>query len=82
MARREVELRTGEVRTVPLRLRPWALGDLLTRQELPSLGARTLDGREIPDLFRMGGGPVQALRLEEGGEPTEHVLNELLARVD
>lgn len=81
-SRREVELRTGEVRTVPLRLRPWALGDLLTRQELPSLGARTLDGREIPDLFRMGGGPVLALWLEEGGEPTEHVLNELLARVD
>ena len=76
----EAELRAGEERTVPLRLRPWTPDDLLTSQELPVLPARTLDAAEIPDLFRMDSGPVLALWLEEGGEPTEHVLNELLER--
>ena len=79
-ARREVELRAGEARTLPLRLRPWTAEDLLTRQTLPAFSARTLEGAEIPDLFRMGTGPVAALWVEEGAEPTEHVLNELLAR--
>ncbi len=79
-ARREVELRAGEARTLPLRLRPWTAEDLLTRQTLPAFSARTLEGAEIPDLFRMGTGPVTALWAEEGAEPTEHVLNELLAR--
>ena len=79
-ARREVELRAGEARTLPLRLRSWTAEDLLTRQTLPAFSARTLEGAEIPDLFRMGTGPVTALWVEEGAEPTEHVLNELLAR--
>ena len=74
----EFDLCAGEARTLPLRLRPWALEDLLTSQELPALAAETLEGQKIPDLFRMGGGPVLALWLEEGREPTEHVLNELL----
>ena len=78
--RRELVLAPGACRAVPLRLRPWALDDLLTRQELPALPARTLDGAAVPDLFRMGGGPLLALWLEEGGEPTEHVLNELMDR--
>jgi len=76
----EWELDAGQTRTIPLRLRPWALDDLLTCQELPALPAQTLDGRQISNLFRMGGGPVLALWLEEGGEPTEHLLNELMER--
>lgn len=79
-SRREVELRAGEERALALRFRPWTAADLLTRQTLPALSARTLEGERVPDLFRMGTGPVLALWVEEGAEPTEHVLNELLAR--
>lgn len=79
-ARCEVELHPGEERTVPLRPRPWAVDDLLRPQTLPALAAETLDGERLPDLFRLGDGPVIALWLEEGQEPTEHVLNELTDR--
>lgn len=77
---REMVLMAGEERTVPLQFRPWTLDDLLTDQELPVLPAEGLNGGDIPDLFRMGDGPVLALWLEEGGEPTEHMLNELIER--
>ena len=76
----EVGLSGGAERTVPLLLRPWSLDDLLSRQSLPALPARTLDGRRVPDLFDAGGKPLLTVWLEEGGEPTEHVLNELLDR--
>ncbi len=79
-ARREVELAPGEEKTVSLRLRPLSGEDLLTSQELPVLSAQTPEGREIPNIFRMGDGPVLALWAAEGDEPTEHVLNELLER--
>lgn len=78
-SRREVELRAGEERALALRFRSWTAADLLTCQTLPALSAQTLEGERVPDLFRMGTGPVLALWLEEGAEPTEHVLNELLA---
>ncbi len=76
----EIALAPGAERTVPLGRRPWSADDLLSRQALPALAAEALDGASIPDLFRMGDGPVLALWLEEGGEPTEHVLNELMER--
>ncbi len=78
-SQREVELRAGEERALSLHFRPWTAADLLTCQTLPALSARTLEGKRVPDLFRMGTGPVLVLWLEEGAEPTEHVLNELLA---
>ena len=77
-ARRELELSPGKQKRTVLRLRPCSVEDLLIHQELPAIPAKTLDGTEVPDLFRMGTGPVLALWLEEGGEPTEHVLNELM----
>ena len=77
-SRREWVLSPGGERACSLRLRPWALDDLLTSQELPALSAKTLEGAPVPDLFRGGSGPVLALWLEEGAEPTEHLLNELL----
>ena len=76
----EVSLGAGEERTIPLGRRPWRPDDLLSSQPLPALAAKGLDGEPVPDLFRMGDGPVLALWLEEGGEPTEHVLNELMDR--
>ena len=72
-----LDLGPGEARSIALRLRPWSVSDLLGRQSLPVLPAATLGGERIPDLFRTGE-PVLALWLEEGGEPTEHLLNELM----
>lgn len=77
---RETVLAAGEERAVRLQFRAWTLDDLFTDQELPVLPAEGLHGEDIPDLFRMGDGPVLALWLEEGGEPTEHMLNELIER--
>ncbi len=77
-SRREWELSPSGTRTCALSLRPWALDDLLTSQELPVLSAKTLEGAPVPDLFRDVRGPVLVLWLEEGAEPTEHLLNELL----
>lgn len=77
-ARRELEVRPGEMRTCALRLRPWALEDLLCSRTLPALSAVTLGGERIGNLFQGDGRPTLAFWLEEGGEPTEHVLNELL----
>ncbi len=79
-ARRELELPPGGERTCRLYLRPRRPEDLLCRQSLPALPARTLAGEEIADVFRQGGGPLLALWLEEGREPTEHLLNELMER--
>lgn len=79
-ARRELVLQAGEERTLALWLRPWTAKNLLTCQPLPVLPARLPDGEQVADLFRMGTGPALILWLEEGTEPTEHVLNELLAR--
>lgn len=78
--RREVPVAEGEEQPVQLQFRPWVLDDLLTDQELPAIPAQTLSGEGIPDLFRMDGGTVLALWVEEGGEPTEHMLNELIER--
>lgn len=78
----EIALGEGEERTLSLTRRTWSAEDLLCSQTLPALSAAGLDGGHIPDLFRMGDGPVLALWLEEGGEPTEHLLGELMNRAE
>lgn len=78
-SRMDLRLPPGEERTAVLRQRPCRLEDLLDCRPLPRLSAGTPEGEVIPDLFRQEGGrPALAVWLEEGGEPTEHVLNELL----
>lgn len=76
-SRREVRLNGGETKEIGLRLRECQWTDLLGSQPLPILAAETLDGERVPDLFRRDGNPALVLWLEEGGEPTEHLLNEL-----
>ena len=78
-SRLELTLRGGEERSIRLCLRPCSLDDMLSRQTLPPLSAVDLEGRRVPDIFRWEGDgrPLLALWLEEGGEPTEHILNEL-----
>lgn len=76
-SRRELPVKAGETATVELRLRSCPLAELLGRTAMPAAPARRLDGSPVPDLFRLDGRPSLLLWLEEGGEPTEHLLGEL-----
>ena len=79
-ARRDFTLRPGEARTIPLRLREYAPEDALFRQPMPPVPAVTSDGARIDNIFRPDGRPALLLWLEEGAEPTEHLLLELADR--
>lgn len=72
-------VKAGETVQSDLRLRSYALEDLLGCHEMPVMSARTLDGSEVPDFCRLNGRPTLLFWMEEGNEPTEHVLNELAA---
>ena len=63
-------------------MRSCALSELLRCQTMPAAPATSLDGTVVADLFRLNGRPSLLLWLEEGSEPTEHLLNELSARRD
>ncbi|HIY20465.1 MAG TPA: transglutaminase domain-containing protein [Candidatus Flavonifractor merdigallinarum] len=80
-ARRELVLRAGGETTSDLRLRPFALEDLLGCQDLPPMTGCSLDtAPPIPTpVIPEDGRPTLLFWLEEGNEPTEHVLNELSA---
>ena len=79
-ARRDFTLRQGEDRTIPLCLREYALEDALFRQPMPPVSAVTPDGARIDNIFRPDGRASLLLWLEEGAEPTEHLLLELADR--
>lgn len=81
-ALREITVTAGETTRTDLRFRSYALSDMLRRQELPTMSAVTLNDETVSDLCRTDGRPSLLFWLEEGGEPTEHVLNELLAARD
>ena len=76
-SRQDLSVAAGERRSAVLRPRVFSLEDALCRQDLPALSAQTLEGEQVDNLFQAGALGVY-LWLEEGGEPTEHVLNELL----
>lgn len=80
VSRRDFTLRPDEDRTIPLRLREYALEDALFRQPIPPAPAVTPDGARVHDIFRLDGRPSLLLWLEEGAEPTEHLLMELTDR--
>ena len=77
-SKRDFPLRPGEELSLTPRLRPCALADLLYSRELPPLPAASLDGSSLPDLLVPDDRPKLLFWLEEGCEPTEHILNELL----
>ena len=77
---RDFNLREGEDRTVPLRLREFTWEDALFRQPMPPVSAVTPDGEPICNVFQLDGRPSLLLWLEEGAEPTEHLLLELAGR--
>ena len=66
--RLEFDLAAGEEREIFLELRESTLADLITPRALP-----------LPELAGKGEKNALLLWLEEGAEPTEHILNELRA---
>lgn len=77
-AMREIAIEAGKTTESELHFRTYELSDMLRRQQLPKMSAVTLDDEAVEDICRYDGRPSILLWLEEGGEPTEHVLNELL----
>lgn len=78
-ARRDFIL-SGQGQTIPLCLRTFALADMLGEQDMPPLPAVTLTGEPVGDGRHTSGKPALLFWLEEGSEPTEHILNELTDR--
>ena len=81
-AHRDFTLVTERAKSLQLNFRPYELSDLLRCQRLPVMSAQTLSGDFVDDICRADGRPTLLLWLEEGGEPTEHILNELLEMKD
>ena len=79
-SRTDVFLEAGGEKAVSLRLREYDLEDALFSQPMPAVPAATPEGAVIPNIFCLDGRPSLLLWLEEGAEPTEHLLLELEAR--
>lgn len=79
-ALRDFSLPVHGEQTLSLRFREYALEDALFSQPMPPLPAVTASGAAVPDIFRLNGRPSLLIWLEEGAEPTEHLLSELAAR--
>ncbi|MBR3704966.1 MAG: transglutaminase domain-containing protein, partial [Oscillospiraceae bacterium] len=79
---RDFMLYTGRENSIDLTFRSYEISDLLRSQRLPLMSAVTLDGKTVEDICRAGNRPTILFWLEEGGEPTEHILNELIAARD
>lgn len=77
-AHRDFMLLAGSEKSIDLTFRSYELTDLLRCQRLPVMSAETENGGLVEDICRADGRPTILLWLEEGGEPTEHILNELL----
>lgn len=78
-ARREFPVEPGSCADLRLSTRSCPLPELLRCQAMPAAPAVDLNGAKVSDLFRLNGRPSLLLWLEEGREPTEHLLNELTA---
>lgn len=75
----EIEVKIVPTETVflPLFLREITVENLLYRRALPPIPAE-----DCPDVLAALARPTLLFWLEEGGEPTEHILNELSAARD
>ena len=78
-ARLELRLETGETKSVSLRKQPVSFAELTVDFTLADFQAEALDGRLAP-AAALTERPTLLIWLEEGREPTEHLLNELLER--
>lgn len=76
-AKRELLLPAGTRQTSDLPLRRCRLEDMLRSQVLPVMPAVTPEGQPVPNICLTDGRPSLLCWLEEGREPTEHLLAEL-----
>lgn len=75
----ELRLETGERKSVQLRKQPVSFSELAVDFMLADFQAEALDGR-LAASAALTERPSFLMWLEEGCEPTEHLLNELLER--
>ena len=78
-ARLELRLETGETKGVSLRKQPVSFAELAVDFTLADFQAVNMDGHLAP-AAALTERPTLLIWLEEGREPTEHLLNELLER--
>ena len=78
-ARMELRLETGETKSVSLRKQPVSFAELAVDFTLADFQAVNMDGHLAP-AAALTERPTLLIWLEEGREPTEHLLNELLER--
>lgn len=81
-SRRIFTLKEGEEKEIFMSLREAGMEDMLVRNEIPDFEVTDRDGRKRSAADIMDGGSGVFFFLEEGAEPTEHVLNELIARAE
>lgn len=74
-AMRDLVIKSGETVCTDLCLRTCTLQEMLGSQELPPMRGITLDGEEVSIVTDK---PSLLLWVEEGAEPTEHLLIELM----
>lgn len=78
-ALREFEIMANTETGISLLFRSYELSDLLRCQQLPVMKAVTPGGENTENICQINDRPSLLFWLEEGGEPTEHILNELLS---
>lgn len=71
-------LKAGEKSSIPLRLREPAPEEMLSREELEPFTLRKESGEPVPSSALLRGKTV-LIFLEVRKEPTEHILNEIIA---
>ena len=79
-AQREIQILPGQTTVCSLPQLTFTPVQALTCQTLPAMPAVTPEGAALPDLVPRKGQASLLLWLEEGGEPTEHLLHELASR--
>ena len=72
-------LREGEERTLEMKLRRPRLADLQMKNPLPAFSLTDREGKQVESASLLIGEKSLLIFVEEGKEPTEHVLNELLS---
>lgn len=75
---REFEVHTGETVHMELVLRQADLNEMLERIDVPGFFVYDQEKREVSSADITAGEPCVMVWLEEGREPTEHILNEIL----
>ena len=72
-------LKEGEERTLEMKLHRPELKDLLVKNPLPAFTLQDSGGNTVDSASLLNGAKSLLIFVEEGKEPTEHVLNELPA---